>query len=135
MKDIDKELSTILRKVVLFDEEDKLETELIENIKELFKESVPAETLVMPKTCELKLPMTITLKKDELDRGYYDGRTNHNGKADFLYSYCKKKKIPLEEPKNKEGRYDRYIIKLETPEQALNLLLWDKFEALSKLSG
>ncbi len=49
MKDIDKELSTILRKVVLFDEEDKLETELIENIKELFKESVPAETLVMPK--------------------------------------------------------------------------------------
>lgn len=86
-------------------------------------------------TCELKLPMTITLKKDELDRGYYDGRTNHNGKADFLYSYCKKKKIPLEEPKNKEGRYDRYIIKLETPEQALNLLLWDKFEALSKLSG
>jgi len=46
MKDIDKELSTILRKVVLFDEEDKLETELIENIKELFKESVPAETLV-----------------------------------------------------------------------------------------
>lgn len=86
-------------------------------------------------TCELKLPMTITLKKDELDRGYYDGRTNHNGKADFLYSYCKKKKIPLDEPKNQEGRYDRYIIKLETPEQALNLLLWDKFEALSKLSG
>lgn len=57
MKDIDKELSTILRKVVLFDEEDKLETELIENIKELFKESVPAETLVMPKT-ELSLADT-----------------------------------------------------------------------------
>lgn len=54
MKDIDKELSTILRKVVLFDEEDKLETDLIENIKELFKESVPAETLVMPKTDRTK---------------------------------------------------------------------------------
>ena len=37
MKDIDKELSTILRKVVLFDGKDKLETELIANIKELFK--------------------------------------------------------------------------------------------------
>ena len=46
MKDIDKELSTILRKVVLFDEKDKLETELIANIKELFKESVPLDEQV-----------------------------------------------------------------------------------------
>lgn len=53
MKDIDKELSTILRKVVLFDEKDKLETELIENIKELFKESVPLDGTVMPKIAEI----------------------------------------------------------------------------------
>ena len=43
MKDIDKELSTILRKVVLFDEKDKLETELIANIKELFVADDPEE--------------------------------------------------------------------------------------------
>lgn len=54
MKDINKELSTILRKVVLFDEKDKLETELIENIKELFKDSVPLDGLVMPKIADLQ---------------------------------------------------------------------------------
>lgn len=83
----------------------------------------------------IKLPMTITLKKYELDSGYYDGIRNHRGKTDFLYNYCKKKKIPLDEPKNKEGKYDRFVITLGTPEQALNLLLWDKFDLLRNFSA
>lgn len=93
MENINKELSTILRRVILFDENDKLETELIEEIKEFFKKSVPAETLVS----QLSEPMSgqwidvnelLPQYKDSGKADYSENVFTTDGKDVFIMARC-----------------------------------------------
>lgn len=54
--------------------------------------------------------IVLKFKKSDLDfSGYYYSSN--------LYDWCKKNKIKIEEPQNKEGLYDRFIIHLDTIEK------------------
>lgn len=83
---------------------------------------------------KLELPLVIVLQKDEFDRGSFDGVTAHKGLAGKFFDYCIRKKIPVEEPRSEQGYYDTFVIKITTIEQALNILLWEKFSLLTKIA-
>ena len=103
----------------------------IEFLNKVYDIAIPLGAEVKTDACGFTLPMIITIKKDEIGNRTYYGQSTM---IDSLFKYLRKKKIPFIEPRNKEGLYDKIQISLSTPEQALNLLLWDKFELLSKRS-